>query len=145
MLHTGDPSLYEKESNIGGAHMDTRPQHRPVHDPSVTFEEYHYYAQLSRSEEENLPDDDKEGGILSLIFPSKWDVGAKRLNNSNVKNIVGPSTSDRPVTSAITDQERTNASRALRTASRGAVFYLITTDIMGPFGLPYAIGTLGWG
>jgi hypothetical protein len=45
----------------------------------------------------------------------------------------------------ITDEEWTNASRALRTATRGAIFYLITTDILGPFGLGYAFATMGWG
>lgn len=145
MLDTGDPSFHEKERNIADAHIHTRPQDRPVHDPSVTFEEYHYYAQLTRAEEENLPDHDKERGLLSLIFPSKSDAGVQQSNNSNVKNIAGPNTSGPLVASAITEQEWTNASRALRTATRGAIFYLITTDIMGPFGLPYAIGTLGWG
>lgn len=27
----------------------------------------------------------------------------------------------------------------------GAGFYLITTDILGPYGVGFAIGTLGWG
>lgn len=30
-------------------------------------------------------------------------------------------------------------------ATRGAIFYLITTDILGPFGLGYAFATMGWG
>ncbi len=47
--------------------------------------------------------------------------------------------------SAITDDEWRNASRALRTASWGAGFYLITTDILGPYGVGFALGTLGWG
>ena len=25
------------------------------------------------------------------------------------------------------------------------MFYLITTDILGPFGLPYAFASMGWG
>jgi hypothetical protein len=45
----------------------------------------------------------------------------------------------------ISDQEWTNASRAFRSASAGACFYLITTDILGPFGVGFALGTLGWG
>ena len=63
---------------------------------------------------------------------------------------------------SITEAEWTNASRAFRTATWAACFYLITTDILGPFGVGYAvafcpslllllthqsfsIGTLGWG
>ena len=33
----------------------------------------------------------------------------------------------------------------MRTASSGAAFYLITTDILGPYGVGFAMGTLGWG
>ena len=36
---------------------------------------------------------------------------------------------------AITDTEWTNANRAFRTATWAACFYLITTDILGPFGI----------
>lgn len=32
----------------------------------------------------------------------------------------------------------------MRTASWGAGFYLITTDILGPYGVWFALGTLGW-
>lgn len=44
----------------------------------------------------------------------------------------------------ISDEEWSNASRAFRTASSGACFYLITTDILGPYGVGFAMGTLGW-
>jgi hypothetical protein len=37
---------------------------------------------------------------------------------------------------AISDDEWTNASRAVRTATWAAIFYLITTDILGPFNVP---------
>lgn len=36
------------------------------------------------------------------------------------------------------------ARRALRTASWGMMFYLITTDVIGPFNAPYAISTVGF-
>ena len=39
---------------------------------------------------------------------------------------------------AISDTEWTNANRAFRTATWAACFYLITTDILGPFGIGYA-------
>jgi hypothetical protein len=45
----------------------------------------------------------------------------------------------------ITDEEWKNASPALRTATSAACFYLITTDILGPFGVGFSLGTLGWG
>lgn len=37
-----------------------------------------------------------------------------------------------------------NANRMLRVASWGSVFYLITTDILGPTSAPYAIAQLGY-
>jgi len=36
------------------------------------------------------------------------------------------------------------AQRALRTASWASVFYLITTDILGPFNAPYAFSQVGY-
>lgn len=146
----GDPRLHEKERDFTDAleardvreareaRGGIRPQHRPIHDSSVSFEEYNYYAQLARAEEDTYTDHDKERGWLSLLIPSKSD-GAEMKDASNIN------TSDKAVTATITDDEWTNASRALRTATRGAIFYLITTDILGPFGLPYAFGTMGWG
>ena len=48
-------------------------------------------------------------------------------------------------TSMISEEEWLTASRAARTATWGAVFYLITTDILGPFSVPWAMTQLGWG
>lgn len=45
----------------------------------------------------------------------------------------------------ITDEEWIQASRAARTATWGAIFYLITTDILGPFSTGYAFSQLGFG
>jgi hypothetical protein len=150
MLDGGDPRLNEKErdfADAADARMAMRPQHRSLYDSSVTFEEYHYYAQLTRAEEENYPDHDKERGWLSVIFPSKSDGGVTQTSdgNSEPKNVGGLNTSNPEVRDVISDEEWANASRALRSATRGAIFYLITTDILGPFGLPYAFGTMGWG
>lgn len=37
----------------------------------------------------------------------------------------------------VTDQEWYHAARAARTATWGAVFYLITTDVLGPYTVPW--------
>jgi hypothetical protein len=139
-LDGGDPRLpgggdekemLDSKPQLGGI----QPYQRKLHDPSVTFEEYHYYAKLTRAEEDSHPKTGRETKLLSLIFPSKSDGGVQRAASGDHK-IDG---------SSITDDEWTNASRALRTATRGAIFYLITTDILGPFALPYAFATMGWG
>ena len=153
VLDLGDPRLHEKErdandtidylSQNGSGAGAIRPQHRRLHDPNVTFEEYLHYAQLTRAEEDRSVA--KETGILSIIFPSKNDKGVQQVTENASRDASKINTSDMANRMTITDEEWTNASRALRTASRGAIFYLITTDILGPFGLPFAFATVGWG
>ncbi|KAJ5215108.1 hypothetical protein N7468_010787 [Penicillium chermesinum] len=103
------------------------PHHRDLHDSSVTFEEYYHYAQLTRAEEDN-----GDGGVQPTAEDVTVDASAINTNDPSTR-------------ATITEAEWTNASRALRTASRGAIFYLITTDILGPFGLPYSFSSMGWG
>ncbi|EAL94076.1 putative amino acid transporter [Aspergillus fumigatus Af293] len=151
VLDGEDPRLREKERGTfdavdhGTGTAAIRPQHRKLHDPSVTFEEYYYYAQLTRAEEESRPNGDQERGWLSIIFPSKSGGGVQPLPQHPSEDAKTPSAGDAARQMTITDEEWTNASRALRTATRGAIFYLITTDILGPFGLGYAFATMGWG
>lgn len=153
-LDGGDPRLNEKEREKQDSlamgvqeppRGGIRPQHRKLHDPDVTFEEYYYYAQLTRAEEDQNKSHDGERGFLSLIWPSKSDKGVQQVSENATKDATRINTSDPSQRLTITDEEWTNASRALRTATRGAIFYLITTDILGPFGLPYAFATMGWG
>jgi hypothetical protein len=59
----------------------------------------------------------------------------------NVRAIADNSTIPPPTADEL---ERKNASRALRLASWASVFYLITTDILGPFNVPFAISQTGW-
>ncbi|KAK8104889.1 amino acid transporter [Apiospora kogelbergensis] len=117
-----------------------KPQHRPLHDPTVTFEEYLHYARNTRLEESSHPPVGRETTAWSLIFPSKSDAGVAQKVGGEKANSSGPNTH-----AGVSDEEWTNASRALRTATRGACFYLITTDILGPSSLPYAFATMGWG
>ncbi|KAB8336659.1 hypothetical protein FH972_020970 [Carpinus fangiana] len=130
----------------------TKPQLRKLHDPSVTFEEYHYYALQTRAEETSqiYGPTTKTTGILSVLLPSKSAKGANISGTGSDQdgpekdgikaNISAPSSH-----TTVSDEEWAAANRALRTASRGAIFYLTTTDILGPFGLPFAFATMGWG
>ena len=45
---------------------------------------------------------------------------------------------------AVSQEEWAQAARALRTASWSAVFYLITTDILGPGAVPWSLANMGW-
>ena len=58
--------------------------------------------------------------------------------NIDVRNV------ENPTLPTADELERENVSRALRLASWSTVFYLITTDILGPFNAPYAIAQVGW-
>lgn len=114
-----------------------RPQHRQAYDHTISFEEYYYYAQKTREEEQHL--EAPKTDWAELLFMKKKD---KRQPDAAA---VAPSTIDDTGRLQITDEEWTNASRMMRTASWGACFYLITTDILGPYGVGFALGTLGWG
>lgn len=150
-LDGGDPRLSDKEGEFAGQGIVayTRPQMRALHDKSITFEEYHYFALQSRAEEDSNHRMVKNGretrGFLSTIIPGKGpsSVGSDEMRHGSMIPTVNLSVPDRRA--SVTDEEWTNASRAIRTATAGAIFYLITTDILGPFGLPYAFATTGWG
>ncbi|KAI0484034.1 transmembrane amino acid transporter protein-domain-containing protein [Xylariaceae sp. FL0804] len=119
-----------------------RPQARKLHDPDVTLEEYYYYAQRTREEQAALESPQMKwvellGGKKKAGSGSDEPAPAAHTNNVSLSHQEGRL--------QITDEEWTNASRAFRTASWGAAWYLITTDILGPFATPFAIGTLGYG
>jgi len=123
------------------------PYSRLLHDKAVTFEEYYYYAQLTRAEEQETAKAQTDTvGIWQVIFPTKSGSGVRPISEKptahleNTQN--GDSSEEKPEAappdserSSITETEWTNASRAMRTASGAACFYLITTDILGPFGI----------
>ena len=148
-LDGADPRLAMTDEKLGGQGgvVFTRPQMKLLHDPSVTFEEYAYYAEKTRAEEESNMQAfaaEEARGIMALILPTKGGRSAL-AGDKGTGNVPAINTSDRTNRAHISDEEWTNASRAVRTATVGAIFYLITTDILGPFSLPYAFATTGWG
>lgn len=146
-LDGGDPRLSADEGTFGGQGVVayTRPQMRALHDPNVSFEEYHYYAEQTRAEQDAIVA--PKGGSRNLLLmltpkgPAQDDGYEKR--RASLVPAVNISNQERRAT--ISDEEWTNASRSIRIATAGAIFYLITTDILGPFSLPYAIASTGWG
>ena len=115
-----------------------RPQHRRLHDPAVTFEEYHYYALKTRAEENEAAQREQTPTTFkNIIFPPKNGPGATPEENEKRRTSVTVNLAKKENRLEITDDEWTNASRALRTATWAACFYLITTDILGPFGVGY--------
>lgn len=119
-LDGGDPRLH---NGVGeGLNSYTRPQMKKFYDPSVSFEEYCHYAKLTRA--------DQDAGYTNTLSP---ESGSPQRAEKSEK-----STTNR---TAITDEEWVEASRAMRSATWLAVFYLITTDILGPYGAPSVLPT----
>jgi hypothetical protein len=126
---------------------------RKLHDPTISFEEYLHYAKESRAWEAsaaNAESTSLEGSALkrrfrlgkekkiiqgeapqpaigNAIATEKHSLAKESLKNGSVTGVV---------TSNVTDDEWSTASRAARTATWGAVFFLLTTDILGPFSVP---------
>jgi hypothetical protein len=118
-----------------------RPQHRKLYDPKVSFEEYLYHAERTRADQDAA---ERSGAgrktpLLKVMFPPKSNNAELDDKMANLNTSIA---SERAI---VTDEEWTNASKALRNATGMAVFYLMTTDVLGPFGLPYAVATTGWG
>lgn len=145
----GHMGSLEKE----GLRARIRPQERLLHDPNVSFEEYLFYAEKARAEEDRDPNP-PQTTIKSILFPSSGG-GARLLSTEGDASSDGSDNTpamaadinlnNHDARAAVSDLEWTNASRALRSATAAACFYLITTDILGPFGIGFSIGTMGWG
>ena len=123
-----------------------------LHDPSVYFEEYLHYAQISRNDA-RFEDQDHQFTFRSkkkAALPGTTEIqghdgavnekSVEAMNPSTEKEVEGGSQNSSSGAPAytpryleISDEEWVTASRAARTATWGAVFYLITTDILGPF------------
>ena len=94
-----------------------RPQHRKPHDPAVTFEEYHFYAQKTREEERSHESTKTNWREIVLRKKTEHPTNA---DAPVVDAVVDPTHTDFTHRLEITDEEWTNASRAFRTASWGA-------------------------
>lgn len=104
-------------------------------DPSVLFEEYLHYASITRAEEREY-----EGTIIKRKEPfSLGGIIKNRFSKGHVHEVNAGTVAtegNHNDMSTVTDREWKQASRAARTASWGTVFFLITTDILGPSGAP---------
>ncbi|KAJ5335594.1 hypothetical protein N7541_005418 [Penicillium brevicompactum] len=138
-------------------------------DPNVTFEEFTYWAKIERELEDeeyrrfravessgilghikgyfgkNAYEDDKvinSRNLQSQEETSKWSekqlTVATNKDENGINSIPPSDTHD-------LDAEWRTAARALKNASWGAVFYLITTDILGWSQTPYVFSNTGYG
>ena len=109
---------------------------------------YLFYANQTRAEQDAEAATEAKVGWLSILWPSKKmqhvDGPAPRRLSSIARSGKETGESPSPTRAAVNEEEWINAQRALRQASGAACFYLITTDILGPFGLAYSFATVGW-
>ena len=122
---------------------------------NISMEEYMFYAQIQREQE-------KLYGAAGVAIESNAPHGEGYLNDAKhsssekvsqtgeigaAKPQVGntdASTFDQLEGLSEIEKESRNAHRAIKTASWIGVFYLITTDILGPYGAPYAMSQNGY-
>lgn len=135
--HADSSMERKKSSDVGdlrSSAVGIKPQQRLLHDPNVTFEEYLFYAERTRAEEDRLAQANPARVTLKSVFiPSAGKGVVSEGADGAWSAVTDLNLSDPAVRATISDEEWTNASRALRTASAAACFYLITTDILGPF------------
>ena len=132
--------------------------HRTIYlDSSIQFEDYHYWAQRSREVEKHMEVGNLGlAGIFNLLIGKKNKTSVIETPSAGGSSPV-PGDEKRPVEDekgirqtktdkwGITETEWEHAQRATRTATWGSVFYLITTDILGPTNVPWAISQMGYG
>ncbi|KAF3761947.1 hypothetical protein M406DRAFT_266940 [Cryphonectria parasitica EP155] len=133
----------------------------------ITFEEYKHHASITRANEKKANEEHMRTRgpvtLVSLIKDrfSKGHVQATRQDDGIVdliasSQVAKPQQKDqsiiqtRPISGhgdggASTSDELYLANRALRTAGWGSVFYLITTDVLGPSNTPWAFAQTGYG
>ncbi|KAG1897827.1 transmembrane amino acid transporter protein-domain-containing protein [Suillus fuscotomentosus] len=113
------------------------------------LETYMYYAKIQRDKEALSAKNDTEDGLWGGLFSRKStrsqesDRRSVASANSDGKNVTPPS--NEGGAALVTADEYRAASGALRTATWGSVFYLITTDILGPYSTPWAFQQVGYG
>ncbi|KAF9439890.1 hypothetical protein P691DRAFT_780179, partial [Macrolepiota fuliginosa MF-IS2] len=114
-----------------------------LQDP-VAFEEYLHYAALQRHAESivNEPTDASPSNTLQTERKKEWFNRISDYKGANVNTDPHQGYPEIPMSPE--EEERAAASRSMRLASWASVFYLITTDILGPFNAPFAISQVGW-
>ncbi|TFK61152.1 hypothetical protein BDN72DRAFT_778575 [Pluteus cervinus] len=142
----------DEKVSVSEKHSSPPDYSQPFSD-EVIFEDYLHYAAIQRQAEEEAVRGSPEGQANpqskkswadSFIDRSvSWFSDHKGPNvNVDVGHAVAHARHRRELT--VNEEERVNAARALRIASWASVFYLITTDILGPFNAPFAISQVGW-
>ena len=110
----------------------------PSSHSDAVFEDYLFYAVLQREEEnggQRVFSPNSETNI-QVDTQSASESKTDRVTEEPIARHLPPMTPDQ--------QERAEATRALRIVSWMSVFFLLTADVVGPFTAPFAISQVGW-
>lgn len=137
---------------------------RQEYDDSVTFEEYVYYAAITRAEEKLANEEYvrlQGPRTFTSVIKGRFSKGVidtppqEASENAPMEKRPGEKFDEKEALGSQRDSEGERwgvgnaewktASRAMRTASWGSIFFLITTDILGPFTTPWAFAQMGYG
>jgi hypothetical protein len=127
---------------------------------SPSFEECLYWAKGEREHETNIAkgnpggEQGHYGSLLKRFFHRNATSNSETASSGSPEKETPEKESPEQETKdidhdknlsagAITVQERQVAYRAFRSAGWVSVFYLITTDILGPYSAPWAFSRLG--
>ncbi len=130
------------------------PERPSVRDPSVTFEEYMYWAKLTRDEESKANQaylETRSSGVFRKAFSSRRakskdsSVSEQPVQAGRRRTVAAPDDGETAMMSRATQQDWAEAERALRTTGWGSVFFLLITDILGPMTTPWAFAQTGYG
>jgi hypothetical protein len=123
-------AAYEKH---GPAPETTAPPTQPQQNIPVTIEEYMYWATISRHEESKLPK--IKGPISNLLSFRKSNAAQSQTSETPSGAPMQEMKPGKPAaTSAVApDDEWQQARSAARTAGWAAIFYLVATDVLGPY------------
>ena len=101
------------------------PRARRLHDPAVTFEEYQYYARRTREVERHLESPKLRWRQIISSRTSK-DAAQGGADADADDKVLQVNFANEDYRLQITDEEWTNANRALRTASCSSSFLLLS-------------------
>ena len=146
-LEVGYPRDAAHPALHSNQHVENRLIHAS-HDPSVSFEEYIYYATITRAEQKAANEHHVAANgpkTVKSVLKNRFSKGHVATTGSptdhgstNEKSGIDglPSSPGNQNLGRVSDDEWKNASRAVRTAGWSSIFFLITTDILGPFSTP---------
>ena len=120
-------------------------------DPTVTFEEYTYWAEIERIDEQerNRKYIEKNGPLtVKKVLKGRFSQGIVHEERKEREKVAkaeaaasggdkGGAVVVQANDLAVSEEEWKTAARALKTASWGTMFFLITTDILGWASCPY--------